>query len=61
MKSKGKKQEELNELKKDLAEAKNLIIAQFQGITVEQDTDLRSKIRANHVKKVREVLKDRPL
>jgi ribosomal protein L10 len=46
MKSKGKKEEELNDLKKDLAEAKNLILAQFQGITVGQDTELRSKIRA---------------
>ena len=50
MKSKGKKEEELNRLKKDLAEAKNLIVAQFQGITVEQDTDLRSKIRATNSK-----------
>ena len=46
MKSKGKKEEELNELKKDLSEARNLILAQFQGITVEQDTELRQKIRA---------------
>src|SRR5215510_6922610 len=50
MKSKGKKQEELNDLKKDLAEAKNLIVAQFQGITVGQDTDLRTKIRATNSK-----------
>jgi large subunit ribosomal protein L10 len=50
MKSKRKKEEELNELKKDLSEAKNLIVAQFQGITVEQDTELRSKIRATNSK-----------
>jgi len=50
MKSKGKKEEELNELKKDLAEAKNLIVAQIQGITVEQDTDLRLKVRATNSK-----------
>jgi large subunit ribosomal protein L10 len=50
MKSKGKKEEELNQLKKDLAEAKNLIVAQFQGITVGQDTDLRSKVRATKSK-----------
>ena len=50
MKSKGKKQEELDQLKKDLGEAKNLIVAQFQGITVAQDTDLRSKIRATNSK-----------
>src|SRR5262245_47806370 len=45
MKSKGKKKEELDDLKKDLAEAKNLFVAQFKGITVAQDTDLRMKIR----------------
>jgi large subunit ribosomal protein L10 len=45
MKSKGKKKEELDDLKKDLAEAKNLFIAQFQGMTVAQDTELRTKIR----------------
>lgn len=50
MKPKGKKEEELNQLKKDLAEAKNLIIAQFQGITVSQDTELRAKIRATNSK-----------
>jgi len=50
MKSKGKKKEELEQLKKDLAEAKNLIVAQFQGITVEQDTDLRTKVRATNSK-----------
>jgi len=46
MKPKKKKEEELNDLKKDLAEAKNLIVTQFTGITVAQDTDLRQKIRA---------------
>ena len=46
MKPKSKKQEELNELKKDLADAKNLVVSQFQGITVAQDTELRQKIRA---------------
>ena len=45
MKSKGKKKEELDALKKDLAEAKNLFVAQFQGMTVAQDTELRQKIR----------------
>ena len=45
MKSKGKKQEELDALKKELAEAKNMFVAQFQGMTVAQDTDLRHKIR----------------
>jgi len=46
MKSKGKKQDELNELKKALAESKNIVVAQFQGINVAQDTELRQKIRA---------------
>jgi len=45
MKSKGKKKEELDALKKDLEQAKNLCVAQFQGMTVLQDTDLRQKIR----------------
>jgi large subunit ribosomal protein L10 len=45
MKSKGKKKEELDNLKKDLADAKNLFVAQFQGMTVAQDSDLRQKIR----------------
>ena len=45
MKSKGKKKEELDDLTKDLTEAKNLFVAQFQGMTVAQDTELRIKIR----------------
>ena len=45
MKSKGNKKEELDALKKDLEQAKNLFVAQFQGITVSQDTELRQKIR----------------
>jgi large subunit ribosomal protein L10 len=50
MKPKKKKEEELNELKKDLAAAKNIVVAKFQGITVAQDTDLRQKIRATNSK-----------
>jgi large subunit ribosomal protein L10 len=45
MKSKGKKKEELDDLKKDLASAKNLSVAQFKGMKVSQDTELRIKIR----------------
>jgi large subunit ribosomal protein L10 len=45
MKPKGKKEEELNALKKDLADAKNLFVAEFKGINVAQDTELRQKIR----------------
>ena len=50
MKSKGKKKEELEDLKKDLIEAKNLFVAQFQGMTVAQDTELRIKIRESKSK-----------
>ena len=50
MKPKNKKEQELNALKKDLAEATNLIVAQFKGITVAQDTELREKIRATNSK-----------
>ena len=46
MKPKKKKEEELEQLKKDLADAKNLIVSQFQGMTVAQDSELRGKIRA---------------
>jgi large subunit ribosomal protein L10 len=48
MKPKGKKKEELDALKKDLQEAKNLFVAQFQGMTVLQDTELRQKIRVTN-------------
>ena len=50
MKPKGKKKEELDALKKDLTEAKNLFVAQFQGMTVLQDTELRQKIRGTQSK-----------
>jgi large subunit ribosomal protein L10 len=46
MKPKNKKEQDLNALKKDLVDATNLIVAQFKGITVAQDTELREKIRA---------------
>ena len=48
MKPKGKKEEELNILKKDLVDAKNMIVAQFKGMTVAQDTELRNKVRATN-------------
>jgi len=50
MKSKGKKKEELDALQKELSDAKNLFVAQFQGMTVAQDTELRQKIRATKSK-----------
>jgi len=48
MKPKGKKQDELNQLKKDLADANNIVVAKFQGMTVAQDSELRGKIRATN-------------
>ena len=45
MKSKKHKQEEVEHLRKELAEAANLIVVQFKGLNVEQDTDLRNKVR----------------
>src|SRR5438128_1031301 len=50
MKPKGKKKEELDELKKDLTDAKNMFVAEFKGMTVAQDTDLRQKIRGTNSK-----------
>ena len=50
MKPKGKKKEELDELKKELSEVKNMFVARFQGMTVAQDTDLRKKIRGANSK-----------
>jgi large subunit ribosomal protein L10 len=50
MKPKGKKKEELDSLKKDLVEARNLFVAEFKGMTVAQDTDLRQKIRGTKSK-----------
>src|SRR5205809_4645812 len=50
MKPKGKKKEELENLKKDLSEAKNMFVARFEGMTVAQDTELRQKIRATNSK-----------
>jgi large subunit ribosomal protein L10 len=50
MKPKGKKKEELDALKKDLESATNLFVAQFKGMTVSQDTELRQKIRGTNSK-----------
>ena len=45
MKSKKQKQEEVEKLKAELATAENLIVVQFKGLNVEQDTELREKMR----------------
>lgn len=50
MKSKDKKQEELEQLKRELASATNLVVAQFSGMTVAQDFELRQKIRSTNSK-----------
>jgi len=50
MKSKGKKKEELDALKKDLENANNLFVAEFKGMTVAQDSELRQKIRGTNSK-----------
>lgn len=46
MKSRKQQQDELNELHAELQDAQNIVVAQFQGITVAQDAELRQKIRA---------------
>ncbi len=46
MKSKKQKREEIDQLKEELTEAENLIVVQFKGLNVGQDTDLRDKVRS---------------
>lgn len=45
MKSKKQKNEEVEYLRKELESAKNLVIVQYKGLTVEQDTGLRRDVR----------------
>lgn len=45
MKSKKEKQDEVEFLKGELAEATNLVVVKFKGLTVEQDGELRRKVR----------------
>jgi large subunit ribosomal protein L10 len=45
VKSKKEKSEEVEYLKEEFSSATNLIVVQYKGLTVEQDTDLRHKIR----------------
>lgn len=45
MKSKKQKNEEVEYLKKELESAKNLVILQYKGLRVEQDTALRRDVR----------------
>ena len=45
MKSRKEKEDEVQHLKKEFTEAENLVVVQFKGLSVEQDTDLRNKVR----------------
>lgn len=45
MKSKKQKNEEVDYLRRELASATNLVVVQFKGLTVEQDTNLRRQVR----------------
>lgn len=46
MKSKKQKEQEVESLRKELEGAENLVVVQFKGLNVEQDSDLRARIRA---------------
>ena len=50
MKSKKDKNDEVEYLKQELEAATNMVVVQFKGLTVEEDTDLRRKIRASDSK-----------
>lgn len=39
------KQTKIEEIKEKLSNAKSLVLVKYQGVTVEQDTDLRKKLR----------------
>jgi large subunit ribosomal protein L10 len=45
VKSKKQKQEEVEHLKKELADAENVVVVQYKGLSVAQDTELRNKVR----------------
>lgn len=45
MKSKKQKHDEVEHLRRELADATNLVIVQYKGLTVEQDTNLRRQVR----------------
>ena len=51
------KAEQIEAIKKSVQEAKAFVLVEYEGITVEQDTKLRSDFRANNVKY--QVLKNR--
>lgn len=46
MKKRSEKQEDLDQLKTDLAKVSTVILTTFQGITVEEDTKLRRAVQA---------------
>jgi large subunit ribosomal protein L10 len=45
VKSRKQKNSEVEYLKAELSEAINMVVVQYKGLTVEQDTELRNKIR----------------
>ena len=45
MKSRKQKQDEVEHLRQELEAATNLVVVQYKGLTVEQDTDLRRRVR----------------
>lgn len=45
MKSKKQKQAEIEYLKSEFADASNMVVVQYKGLSVEQDTHLRQKVR----------------
>ena len=51
------KAEQVEAIKKSVQESKAFVLVEYEGITVEQDTKLRSEFRANNVKY--QVLKNR--
>ena len=50
MKSKKQKSDEVDYLRKELEAATNLVVVRFKGLTVEQDTDLRVRVRQSESK-----------
>jgi large subunit ribosomal protein L10 len=61
MKKRGSKKEEVEKLNKNLAKVSTLILTTLQGITVEQDTQLRRAVQASggHYEVVKNTLAER--
>src|ERR1700674_2990364 len=61
MKKRSEKQQDLDNLKKDLAKVSTVILSTFQGITVEEDNKLRRAVQqaGGHYRVVKNTLADR--